>query len=98
MTSPLIVDIIGSTALLTLNRPQQRNALDLTLREAMAEAIPRLRDDPAVRALVINGAGGHFCAGADVSLLAQAQTSPRDVFEGRAHGARAHRSSGGSTA
>jgi 2-(1,2-epoxy-1,2-dihydrophenyl)acetyl-CoA isomerase len=84
MTSPLILEIVGATALLTLNRPQQRNALDLTLREAMAKAIPRLRDDPAVRALVITGAGGHFCAGADVSLLAQARTGQRDVFEGRA--------------
>lgn len=83
-SSPLIVETIGHTALLTLNRPQQRNALDMTLRGALAEAIPRVRDDPQVRAVVITGAGGHFCSGADVGLLAQAQAGPRDVFEGRA--------------
>ena len=83
MTTPLIVEMVGSTAVLTLNRPQQRNALDLSLREALADAVPRLRDDRNVRAVVITGAGGHFCAGADVKLLADAQASQRDVFEGR---------------
>ena len=83
MTSPPLIETIGATALVTLNRPRQRNALDMALREALAEAVPRLRDDPAIRAVVLTGAGGHFCAGADVGLLAGAQAGPRDVFEGR---------------
>lgn len=45
--------------------------------------MPRLRDDISVRAVVIAGVGGHFCAGADIKLLAEAQSGPRDVFEGR---------------
>jgi 2-(1,2-epoxy-1,2-dihydrophenyl)acetyl-CoA isomerase len=81
--TPLLVERRGSTALVTLNRPRQRNALDLSLREALAEAVPELRDDDSVRAVVITGAGGHFCAGADVATLAQAQAGERDVFEGR---------------
>ena len=40
----------GSTAVLTLNRPEARNALDPALREAFALAIPQLRDDPEVKA------------------------------------------------
>ena len=84
MNSPLIVEIVGATAVVTLNRPDQRNALDSLLREALAEAVPRLRDDPAVRAVVVTGAGGHFCAGGDVKAMAAAQQSDRrDVFEGR---------------
>ena len=83
MDAPLLIETAGTTAVLTLNRPRQRNALDLALREALADAVPRIRDDPAVRAVVITGAGGHFCAGADVKLLAQAQAARRDVFEGR---------------
>jgi 2-(1,2-epoxy-1,2-dihydrophenyl)acetyl-CoA isomerase len=79
----LRVERRGSTALVTLNRPRQRNALDMALRDALAVAIPRLRDDDGVRAVVLAGAGGHFCAGADVGTLAQAQAGPRDVFEGR---------------
>jgi len=82
--TPLLVERRGATALVTLNRPRQRNALDLHLREALAGTVPELRDDDAVRAVVITGAGGHFCAGADVSLLAEAQAGTRDVFEGRA--------------
>ncbi len=83
MTSPLLIEIIGATALVTLNRPAQRNALDMSLREALAEAVPKLRDEPGIRAVVLTGAGGHFCSGADVGLLAGAQQGPRDVFEGR---------------
>ena len=58
----------GSTAVLTMNRPNQRNALDRALREAFAGAIPQVRDDPGVRAVVITGAGGYFCAGGDVNV------------------------------
>jgi 2-(1,2-epoxy-1,2-dihydrophenyl)acetyl-CoA isomerase len=83
MTEPLQVETVGSTAIVTLNRPKQRNALDMPLREALAEAVPKLRDDPRIRAVVLTGAGGHFCAGADVKLLAEAQQGARDVFEGR---------------
>jgi 2-(1,2-epoxy-1,2-dihydrophenyl)acetyl-CoA isomerase len=83
MTEPLQVETVGSTAIVTLNRPKQRNALDMPLREALAEAVPKLRDDPRIRAVVLTGAGGHFCAGADVKLLAEVQQGARDVFEGR---------------
>lgn len=83
MTAPLLVEKIGATAVLTLNRPQQRNALDRSMRAALAEAIPSVRDDASVRVVVLTGAGGHFCAGADVKVMADAQAGPRDVFEGR---------------
>ncbi len=72
----------GSTAVLTLNRPQARNALDLALRAALAEAIPALRDDDSVRAVVLTGAGGCFCAGGDIRAMGGGQGGT-DVFEGR---------------
>lgn len=72
----------GGTAVLTMNRPQARNALDLELREAFAHAIPALRDDPGVRAVVLTGAGAHFCAGGDVRTIGSGG-SQGDVFEGR---------------
>ena len=72
----------GSTAVLTLNRPAARNALDLELRQALAAAIPELRDDPSVRAVVLTGAGGHFCAGGDIRAMGGGQGAT-DVFEGR---------------
>lgn len=73
----------GSTAVLTMNRPNQRNALDRALREAFAGAIPQVRDDPGVRAVVITGAGGYFCAGGDVKGMSENSSLEADVFEGR---------------
>jgi 2-(1,2-epoxy-1,2-dihydrophenyl)acetyl-CoA isomerase len=52
---------------LTLNRPHPRNALDAALWAALREQLTLARDDADVRALVITGAGGAFCAGADLS-------------------------------
>lgn len=73
----------GSTAVLTMNRPAQRNALDSGLRDAFASAIPQVRDDPAIRAVVITGAGGHFCAGGDIKGMSGSASADADVFEGR---------------
>jgi 2-(1,2-epoxy-1,2-dihydrophenyl)acetyl-CoA isomerase len=75
MTEPLQVETVGSTAIVTLNRPKQRNALDMPLREALAEAVPKLRDDPRIRAVVLTGAGGHFCAGGDVKNMRERSTA-----------------------
>jgi len=74
---------VDATAVLTMNRPEQRNALDYPMREAFAAAVAEVRDDPAVRTVVLTGAGGHFCAGGDVKVLAEQQGIKRDVFEGR---------------
>ncbi|MFC5138096.1 enoyl-CoA hydratase/isomerase family protein [Actinomycetospora rhizophila] len=52
---------------LTLNRPQRRNALDMASWQALHAQLSAARDDDAVRAVVITGAGGAFCAGADLS-------------------------------
>jgi enoyl-CoA hydratase/carnithine racemase len=78
----LQVERLGATAVLTMNRPQQRNALDPALRDAFAAAIAEVRDDPSVRAVVLTGAGGHFCAGGDVKAMVP--TAGQDpVFGGR---------------
>jgi enoyl-CoA hydratase/carnithine racemase len=54
---------------LTLNRPERRNAIDPPLRDALGQAIDRAALDPDVRALVITGAGGAFCAGGDLAVF-----------------------------
>ena len=54
---------------LTLERPEVRNALSLELRRLLPEALAAADDDPAVRVIVVTGAGGHFCSGADIAAL-----------------------------
>jgi len=51
---------------LTLNRPHRRNAIDAELWEALREALAQADGDPSVRTLVLTGAGGAFCSGADI--------------------------------
>jgi isohexenylglutaconyl-CoA hydratase len=60
-----------------LNRPDKRNALSDALVAALGEACERVAADLEARALVLYGAGGHFCAGADFTgFLALMQTEP----------------------
>ncbi|ORV08657.1 enoyl-CoA hydratase/isomerase family protein [Mycobacterium celatum] len=54
---------------LTLNRPRRKNAINRELWIALAEALTAARNDSGVRAVVITGAGGAFCSGADISTL-----------------------------
>jgi enoyl-CoA hydratase len=67
MPGPVLVETIGSVALVTLNRPLKLNALNGELIGALMAALDRVELDRAVRALVITGAGRAFCAGADIA-------------------------------
>lgn len=66
MSNVLTVEQQGGVALLTLNRPDQMNALNGELVAALGEALARCRADAGVRVVVITGAGRAFCAGADL--------------------------------
>jgi 2-(1,2-epoxy-1,2-dihydrophenyl)acetyl-CoA isomerase len=79
----LLIERYGATAVLTMNRPAARNALDPVLRDAFAAAISQLRDDPEVKAVVLTGAGRHFCAGGDVKAMKTANPAEDKVFGGR---------------
>lgn len=57
-------------AVLTLNRPEARNALSEDMLQGLLEALPRLAADPDLGAVIITGAGGAFCAGGDVKGFA----------------------------
>ncbi len=65
-TSELLCEIRDRVALITLNRPEARNALSDHLTPALRRMIKQCGDDPAVGALLITGAGAAFCAGGDV--------------------------------
>jgi methylglutaconyl-CoA hydratase len=60
----------------TLNRPEVGNAYNEDMLDALIEGLRKLAPDPAVRCLVIRGAGKHFQAGADINWLGQAAKYP----------------------
>ena len=62
----LLIERDGPVAVLTLNRARARNALDPALVKALGAALPAVAEDPSVRAVVLTGSGGSFCAGADL--------------------------------
>jgi enoyl-CoA hydratase/carnithine racemase len=63
----LIVEHSDEVAVLTLNRPEKRNALSIELRYELARVLGELAADSAVGALVVTGAGSAFCSGMDVT-------------------------------
>lgn len=60
-------DLRNQVAHLRLNRPQQRNAVNETLALELREALTAVAQNPDVRAVILSGEGGAFCAGADVT-------------------------------
>ena len=68
-TTQLRCCVTNAVATLTLNRPEKRNALSDELTPALREMLARLATDPAVRCIVITGAGTAFCSGGDVSSM-----------------------------
>jgi len=65
----LLRENIGSVLILTLNRPEKRNALNDVLIEALKGAFRSVAADETLRAVVVRGAGKDFCSGADLSAL-----------------------------
>jgi 2-(1,2-epoxy-1,2-dihydrophenyl)acetyl-CoA isomerase len=71
----ILLEISGGVATLTLNRPHKKNALDRAAGEEIGHAIEALRSDPSVRALILTGAGGDFCAGGDIGSVMGAMSA-----------------------
>ena len=67
--SELLIEDVGSTRFLTLNRPEKRNALNDGLIASLKTALRDADADESVRCIVICGAGKDFCSGADLSAL-----------------------------
>lgn len=70
MTPIVLTTDLGGVRVLTLNRPESRNALNSELVEAVYVALVEADDDPSVRAVVLTGADPAFCAGVDLKEVA----------------------------
>lgn len=74
----LTVDVSDGVAVLTLNRPDRRNAYTAAMGALLNSAYVECDDDDAVRAIVLTGAGDAFCAGADFSSATRPFDAPGD--------------------
>ncbi|MGK2286382.1 crotonase/enoyl-CoA hydratase family protein [Pedomonas sp. V897] len=66
---PADLEIQNNIALVTINRPEARNAIDRETALALEAAVKKINADPEIRCAVITGAGGNFCAGMDLKAF-----------------------------
>jgi len=76
MAESLEYTVDEGVGLIRFIRPKSRNPLDNVMREEMAALLPQIRADKDLRALVITGDGGAFCAGGDLKFMAEEVRTP----------------------
>ena len=77
-TNPVLVERKGKILVVTINRPQARNAVDSATARLLADAFQAFDGDDSLHAAILTGAGGAFCAGADLHEIASGQRPPVD--------------------
>ena len=77
----LLYTVEDRVAVLTFNRPNNRNALDITMRTELATLLAKIRADKSLCALILTGAGKAFCAGGDLKSLTEKRRTPAETRE-----------------
>jgi enoyl-CoA hydratase/carnithine racemase len=83
-SDPLFISSFGAVGVLTMNRPEKRNALNTALTQALLEALRAADADDAIGSVVLTGAGQSFCAGADLAEFKDLTPDQRERVEARA--------------
>jgi enoyl-CoA hydratase/carnithine racemase len=81
VSSPVAIERRGRIAIVSLERPAQRNAMSADLVAALIEALDRFEHDTDIGAIVLQGAGRGFCAGSDLGMLSAMDAAQRIRFE-----------------
>lgn len=76
-TPNALVDVVDGVLHFTFNRPQARNAMSVGLLDDLCNTLDAIADDRDIRAVVLRGAGGNFCAGGDIKDMANARQGAR---------------------
>ena len=74
-----LVEKRGHILIVTMNRPEARNALSTEMMRIMTEAWDQVDADPDIRVAILTGAGGFFCAGGDLKDFAAAPSRGRHI-------------------
>jgi enoyl-CoA hydratase/carnithine racemase len=81
MSEPVLLDVEDGVATLTLNRPDNRNALSETMSNAIIDAVDEAEAHDDVRCLVVTGSEGTFCAGGDVNAMMELLSDAAELHE-----------------
>jgi 2-(1,2-epoxy-1,2-dihydrophenyl)acetyl-CoA isomerase len=84
-TDDLLASVADGVAVITLNRPDRRNAFSIPMVEALGRVLAQVEVDDAVGAIVVTGAGGAFCAGGDVKAMAEFDPATAPAYDDRVH-------------
>jgi isohexenylglutaconyl-CoA hydratase len=87
-TDPLLVERDGAVLRLTLNRPERRNAMNEAMVTRLDAVLAELRTDSRARVVIIRGAGGHFCAGLDLTEVGAPKSAEEKLAEQQARNRR----------
>ncbi|MGW0173216.1 crotonase/enoyl-CoA hydratase family protein [Rhodococcus sp. NPDC003322] len=79
-SAPCLVEKRGHVLIVTMNRPEARNALSQEMMAIMTQAWDQVDNDPEIRVAILTGAGGTFCAGMDLKDMNK--NAPGDKFAG----------------
>jgi enoyl-CoA hydratase/carnithine racemase len=77
----IVCTVQHDVGFVSIERPERRNALSLSLWRQLRAILGNCDADPTVRCVILSGAGGHFCAGADISEFSRLRTSLDDALE-----------------
>ena len=75
MTDEVLVEHEDGLVIVTINRPEQRNAVNRAVSYAVCAAIDEMDRNPALRVGILTGAGGHFCAGMDLKAFLRGEVT-----------------------
>ena len=75
-TDSLLCEVDERVAIVTLNRPESRNALSMELKEALDDLVSVLETDPEIGCVLLTGAGQAFCSGGDTKMMAKSGRPP----------------------
>jgi enoyl-CoA hydratase len=81
-----LVERDGHVLIVTMNRPEARNALSGEMMQIMSQAWDEVNADPEIRVAILTGAGGHFCAGADLKAMTQSHPGDAGLKSGESGG------------
>uniref|UniRef100_UPI0024587927 enoyl-CoA hydratase-related protein n=1 Tax=Nocardia abscessus TaxID=120957 RepID=UPI0024587927 len=70
MSDEVLLERRGRTLVITINRPDARNAINLAVSQGLADAVDELDASPELSVAVLTGSGGNFCAGMDLKAFA----------------------------